>query len=324
MILDNTSAESRQVIKPSTAFLLTDAMVDVVTSGTGTSVNFGGMSIAGKTGTTSDYNDVWFSGYTPYYTCTTWTGYDNNTKLRQGAERNLAKTLWREVMSQIHEGLENKAFNRPSDIVTATVCSKSGKLPTALCGEYLKTEYFTPDTVPTESCDVHFQGQICAYSNLPASEQCPFKVDGVLEMQPENERLLTGQTNADGTIQDTCQHNAEFFLDPNAEAIIEQQRLELQLRQDQNQYAQLLTALQQQLQAATAAKADADTRLAAAADEAAKAQAQNDANQAQSEIDSINAQIAQLQAAQNAAVAAQAAEGTGAQEAAPADDSNGG
>ena len=227
-------------------------------------------------------------------------------------------------MSQIHEGLENKAFNRPSDIVTATVCSKSGKLPTALCGEYLKTEYFTPDTVPTESCDVHFQGQICAYSNLPASEQCPFKVDGVLEMQPENERLLTGQTNADGTIQDTCQHNAEFFLDPNAEAIIEQQRLELQLRQDQNQYAQLLTALQQQLQAATAAKADADTRLAAAADEAAKAQAQNDANQAQSEIDSINAQIAQLQAAQNAAVAAQAAEGTGAQEAAPADDSNGG
>ena len=118
VILDNTSAESRQVIKPSTAFLLTDAMVDVVTSGTGTSVNFGGMSIAGKTGTTSDYNDVWFSGYTPYYTCTTWTGYDNNTKLRQGAERNLAKTLWREVMSQIHEGLENKAFNRPSDIVT--------------------------------------------------------------------------------------------------------------------------------------------------------------------------------------------------------------
>ena len=324
VILDNTSAESRQVIKPSTAFLLTDAMVDVVTSGTGTSVNFGGMSIAGKTGTTSDYNDVWFSGYTPYYTCTTWTGYDNNTKLRQGAERNLAKTLWREVMSQIHEGLENKAFNRPSDIVTATVCSKSGKLPTALCGEYLKTEYFTPDTVPTESCDVHFQGQICAYSNLPASEQCPFKVDGVLEMQPENERLLTGQTNADGTIQDTCQHNAEFFLDPNAEAIIEQQRLELQLRQDQNQYAQLLAALQQQLQAATAAKADADTRLAAAADEAAKAQAQNDANQAQAEIDSINAQIAQLQAAQNAAVAAQAAEGTGAQEAAPADDSNGG
>ena len=77
ILIDNTEGERRQVIKESTAFLLTDAMVDVVTSGTGASVNFGGMSIAGKTGTTSDYNDVWFSGYTPYYTCTTWTGYDN-------------------------------------------------------------------------------------------------------------------------------------------------------------------------------------------------------------------------------------------------------
>ena len=318
VILDNTVAESRQVIKPSTAFLLTDAMVDVVTSGTGASVNFGGMSIAGKTGTTSDYNDVWFSGYTPYYTCSTWTGYDNNTKLRQGDERNLAKKLWRSVMSQIHEGLENRAFDRPSDIVTATVCSKSGKLPTALCGEHLKTEYFTPDTVPTESCDVHFQGQICAYSNLPASEQCPFKVDGVLEMLPENERLLTGQTNADGTTQNYCPHNAEFFLAPNADAVVEQQRLELQLRQDQNSYAQMLATLQQKLQDATAAKAEADARLAAAADEASRAQAQSDSSQAQAEIDSINAQIAQLQAAQNAAVAAQAAE-----EAAGADNADG-
>ena len=57
-------------------------MVDVVTSGTGGSVNFGNMAIAGKTGTTSDYKDVWFSGYTPYYTATTWTGYDNSDEAR--------------------------------------------------------------------------------------------------------------------------------------------------------------------------------------------------------------------------------------------------
>ena len=91
VILDNTEPEAKQVIKETTAWLLTDAMQDVVTQGTGASVNFGGMAIAGKTGTTSDYNDVWFSGYTPYYTATTWTGYDNNTKLRKGEERNLAK-----------------------------------------------------------------------------------------------------------------------------------------------------------------------------------------------------------------------------------------
>ena len=78
------------MLKQTTAYLLTSAMEDVVTVGTGGSVNFGNMAIAGKTGTTSDYNDVWFSGYTPYYTATTWAGFDNNTKLSSSAEKNLA------------------------------------------------------------------------------------------------------------------------------------------------------------------------------------------------------------------------------------------
>lgn len=309
ILLDNTVTESRQVIKPSTAFLLTSAMTDVVTKGTGASVNFGGMSIAGKTGTTSDYNDVWFSGYTPYYTCSTWTGYDNNTKLRQGEERNLAKKLWREVMQQIHEGLENKSFPIPSDIVAAAVCSESGKLPTALCQDHIVSEYFTPETVPTETCDVHYQGNVCAYSQLPASDSCPFAVTGVLTMLPENERILTGLTSADGTVQDTCEHTAEFMATPGADAVIEQQRLELELRTDQSQYLQRLTSLQEQLQEATVKKAEADNRAAAATDDAERAAAQNEANEAQNLIDSLNAQIAQLQAAQNAAVAAQATEG---------------
>ena len=129
VILDYTAPETRQVLKETTSFLLTSAMQDVVTSGTGTSVNFGGMAIAGKTGTTSDYNDVWFSGYTPYYTCTTWTGYDNNTKLSGSGEKNLAKTLWRAVMSRIHENLENQSFPVPDGIVTATVCSSPVSYP---------------------------------------------------------------------------------------------------------------------------------------------------------------------------------------------------
>lgn len=308
VILDNTGAESRQVIKPSTAFLLTDAMVDVVTSGTGTAANFGGMSIAGKTGTTSDYNDIWFSGYTPYYTCSVWTGYDNNTKLRQGAERSLAKKLWREIMRQVHDGLENKAFSRPADIVPVTVCAKSGKLPNdALCGATLKLEYFTTDTVPTETCDVHYQGQVCAYSSLPASPECPFSVPGVLEMLPENERLLTGQTNADGTAENLCPHNAAFMADPSAEAVIQQQRLELELRTDQYSYQVKLAELVQQQQNAMTDKAAADAQLAAATDDVARAVAQNAVNEAQNRIDILTAQIAQLNAAQNAANANPAA-----------------
>ena len=262
VILDNTLPDSRQVIKETTAWLLTDAMQDVVTSGTGASVNFGNMAIAGKTGTTSDYNDIWFSGYTPYYTATTWAGYDNNVKLRKGDERNLAKKLWRAVMSKIHEDLPSESFTMPSSgIVQATVCARSGKLPIAgLCDGTLATEYFAEGTVPTESCDVHYQGSICQYSNLPACEQCPFKVEGVLELTPVEDPLLQQGssvtqevTNADGSVStvmapgnqtNTCPHNAEFMMQPNIEEIIEQQRGEIAAAQ---------AALQQQIAAEAAA-----------------------------------------------------------------------
>lgn len=236
VLIDNTKPESRQVIKETTAFLLTDAMVDVVTKGTGASVNFGNMAMAGKTGTTTDYKDVWFSGYTPYYTATTWAGYDNNTSLSGSGEKNLAKTLWRSVMSKIHEELPNESFAVPAGIVTATVCSKSGKLPIAgLCDATLTKEYFAEGTVPTESCDVHYQGGICVYSGLPASDLCPFKVDGVLELNPPADTALSGTVSttidpvtglATQTTQ-RCPHDATFFADPNAPLIIEQQRAEM-------------------------------------------------------------------------------------------------
>ena len=325
VILDNTSTEGTQVIKPSTAFLLTSAMQDVVTSGTGASVNFGGMTIAGKTGTTSDYNDIWFSGYTPYYTCSTWTGYDNNTKLRQGAERSLANKLWKEVMAQIHEGLENKSFPQPADIVAQTVCSKSGKLPTALCQGTLKTEYFAADTVPTENCDVHYQGNICAYSSLPAADACPFVTNGILEMLPENERILTGQTNPTaGPETNMCQHTVEFMTTPGADAVIQQQRLELELRANAAQYETLLASLQQQLQAAMQDKANADAQLASAPDDSARASAQAASDAAQAKIDSINAQIAQLNAAKTSANTASVDPGhPETARSLPVDDSNG-
>lgn len=251
VILDNSKPESHQVIKETTAFLLTDAMVDVVTKGTGGAVNFGNMAIAGKTGTTTAYKDVWFSGYTPYYTATVWAGYDNNVELaRSNGERNLAKTLWRAVMSQVHAELPNESFTRPAGIVTAQICSKSGKLPIAgLCDGHTRTEYFAEGTVPTESCDVHWSGIICQYSMLPATEECPFRLAGTIELVPPEDLslpvtsgaainsatdpLMTGDPLTQDAIENPlgtttlCPHNAEFFLQPNADAIIAQQRNEI-------------------------------------------------------------------------------------------------
>ncbi|MDE5698749.1 MAG: PBP1A family penicillin-binding protein [Lachnospiraceae bacterium] len=240
VLIDNTAPESKQVIKQSTAWLLTSAMVDVVTTGTGGSVNFGNMAIAGKTGTTSDNKDVWFSGYTPYYTATTWTGYDNNVSMKTSAERNLSKVMWKKVMSRIHENLEYKSFPMANGIVTASICSKSGRLPIAgVCDVQgcVKTEYFAEGTVPTEYCDVHYFSNICQYSGLTATEECPFKQASAIEQVParlQDNNLATALTSLpEADTVDTaqvCPHNSTFMTAPNAQEVLQQQILEMQQR----------------------------------------------------------------------------------------------
>ena len=151
VLIENTAAE-RSVIKESTAFLLTSAMEDVVKQGTGTACQLDNMPVAGKTGTTEAYNDLWFVGYTPYYTCAVWSGYDNNEKLPDYA-RNFHKALWKKVMTRIHEGLPSKEFEKPASVEKLSVCEETGLLPRAGCP--VITEYFDVGTMPTEYCDQH-------------------------------------------------------------------------------------------------------------------------------------------------------------------------
>lgn len=251
IILDNRNPDpetTKQVIKDTTAFLLTDAMVDVVKKGTGTRTRFSNtMGIAGKTGTTSDNKDVWFAGFTPYYTCSTWAGYDNNHKMfSDGAnqETNIAKNIWRKVMEQVHQDLPDADFKVPTGIVEAEICKLSGKLPNeGLCDpSCIVTEYFEEETIPTETCDVHYYGQICAYDNLIATSECPFQYEGSWIMTPvEHESLHSGSTipieQPDGTIvyqtprtSNTCQHDAIFFSNPDYQTILQIQQAELDIR----------------------------------------------------------------------------------------------
>lgn len=254
VLLDNTVPKSKQVIKETTAFLLTDAMVDVVTKGNASACNFNrSMAIAGKTGTSSDTRDVWFAGFTPYYTCTVWAGYDNNLMMKETGPMNeredsIAKALWASVMSRVHENLPNESFTIPSQgLVRASVCSQSGLLPIpGVCdtlGTNITTEYFAEGTVPTETCSVHFQGMVCNYDHLPATPECPFPVFGTTTLPLiEDASLLDGSTmvnqNPDGTETPTepatathCMHDAAFFLNPDSEAIVEGQRWEIEQRE---------------------------------------------------------------------------------------------
>lgn len=192
VIIDKTAdRDTHQVISEENAWLLTSAMQDVVTKGTGKALNFGGMNIAGKTGTTSQEKDVWFVGYTPYYTAGVWAGYDiPTTKLKGSEEKSYHKKLWKSVMSRIHEDLENKEFVKPDGIVSVAVCSESGKLPVAgLCdcdqrGSMVVTEYFAKGTEPTESCDVHIMAQVCPVTGLLATENCYWPADQVRVILP--------------------------------------------------------------------------------------------------------------------------------------------
>ncbi len=177
VLIDNNQ-ETHTVLKESTAFLLTSAMQDVITVGTGGAVNFGTMPIAGKTGTTTKNRDALFAGFTPYYTCSVWCGYDDNSPQDSALTAN-PKTLWRNIMGRIHENLEYKDFTQPEGITTAAVCKKSGKLAVeGLCdadprGSMVETEFFAAGTVPTEYCDHHVSATVCTASGMLANEFCP-------------------------------------------------------------------------------------------------------------------------------------------------------
>ncbi|MCR4694000.1 MAG: PBP1A family penicillin-binding protein [Pseudobutyrivibrio sp.] len=177
IILDNRENSSKMVLKETTAWLLTNAMLDVMTKGTGVKANFEGMAVAGKSGTTTKNRDTVFAGFTPYYTGVIWGGYDDNTPQ---SYTTYSKVIWKAVMSRIHQGLAYKDFTRPEGIVEVQVCAKSGKLAApGICehdprGSQVYTEYFEEGTEPTEYCDVHYAGTVCTQSHMFATSGCPY------------------------------------------------------------------------------------------------------------------------------------------------------
>lgn len=175
-VLIEKTPETHTVIKETTAWLLTSAMQDVMTEGTGINSNFPGMATAGKTGTTTSNRDAWNTGYTPYYTCSIWGGYDDNSTME---DYGYVRRFWADIMWQVHMDLPYKDFVMPYGITTASICSESGLLAIdGVCdhdprGSAVKTEYFAIGTVPTDYCNHHISVNICSSSGKQASADCP-------------------------------------------------------------------------------------------------------------------------------------------------------
>lgn len=161
VILSN-DFQGQRVFKESTAFLLTSAMEDVVSQGTGTGFALEDMHVAGKTGTANDYRDLTFAGYTPYYTAAIWAGYDDPQELPR-SHRSFHRTLWRNVMNRIHDDLPDRDFQQPSTVERATVCAESGLLAGRGCIRV--NEYFDEHNMPRGTCTQHRPSLFSGWDN---------------------------------------------------------------------------------------------------------------------------------------------------------------
>jgi penicillin-binding protein 1A len=171
-LLYEAQEQSSRAISETTAFLMSNMMADVINAGTAAGVRRYGFTLpaAGKTGTTNDFNDAWFVGFTPNLVTGVWVGFDKpHTILPNGFAADVAVPFWAMFMKAATSGDDPDWFRPPPGVTTAKVCRLTGKLATEDC-EHVEavgrdgqmetksmvyTEYFVRGTEPQEYCDLH-------------------------------------------------------------------------------------------------------------------------------------------------------------------------
>lgn len=204
-----------QIIGEDTAELLTDAMEDVIAYGTGTEAAISGLTLAGKSGTTNENRDVWFVGFSSYYTCGIWGGYDNNSAQTSGS---YVKQIWKSVMNQAHLEKENMPITDTSKLTSVTICTKCGNLAIdgtcndTVQGDMTREEYYMTGTEPKKMCDCHIRVAICQESEMEAGDYCPE------EMLLEKVYLKTGTEGTEDSayvlpesMKNTCDIHTHFW-----------------------------------------------------------------------------------------------------------------
>jgi len=155
-ILEQRHLKIKGLISPGEAYIMNSLLSSVVTEGTARSLAWRGITfpVAGKTGTTNNYRDAWFVGYTPDILALVWVGFDNGDSVdAEGAVA--ALPIWAELMKALPRYTSGSWFRRPPDVVTRIVCSQSGQLAVKnRCPEPLE-EIFLKKNVPTKYCPLH-------------------------------------------------------------------------------------------------------------------------------------------------------------------------
>jgi 1A family penicillin-binding protein len=176
-VLYQDPGKATQAVSDTTAFLMSSMLADVVNAGTAYKARQAGFTLpaAGKTGTTNDYNDAWFVGYTPHLISGVWVGFDQpQTIVSNGYAGELAVPMWAAFMKVATNGDAPDWFDRPADVVAINVCRMSGQLPNVGCSNVdvidnagytatrsmVYTDYFVKGAQPTSLCPLHPGGSI--------------------------------------------------------------------------------------------------------------------------------------------------------------------
>lgn len=170
----NFELKLTRVMSDQTSWLMTNMLQTVTAAGTGTNAQVPGVPTAGKTGTSENYKDSWFCGFTPGYSVAVWMGYDEELNMSSVYGGGFPAKIFRSMLQKAHEIKNPAALPMPGGITQIQVCSKSGLLPGENCPEdSIITDYSRNDSIPTEICEVHELLFICPESGKLAGRYCP-------------------------------------------------------------------------------------------------------------------------------------------------------
>ena len=175
LVIDNTQ-EKEQILSQKSVNYMNYCLVNATARGTGTQADFSGHTVAGKTGSTSEFKDRWYCGFTGYYTAAVWTGYDKPEVIRP-TSTNPAAVLFKKVMEPLHAGLERKELYDTSGMIGVSVCLDSGKWATEACSKdgrgvtRVASAMCYPEDSPSGSCNKHITIEQCSGGGTP-TEWC--------------------------------------------------------------------------------------------------------------------------------------------------------
>jgi penicillin-binding protein 1A len=211
-VLFTAQRDTDQVVSPQTAFLMTEMLADVIDHGTAYKARQLGFRLpaAGKTGTTNEYRDAWFVGYTPRLVAGVWVGFDQpQTIMGGGYAGEVAVPLWARFMRTATKDDPDDWYKAPAGVVSANVCRLSGKRPASGCyGSYIQTddgsittsssvytEYFAKGTVPGDTCPIHIYRPTID-SRTASWNGSPVALPSVAPTASENERIERAEPSA--------------------------------------------------------------------------------------------------------------------------------